>query len=62
LDASNGKVLWEHELDAALEGMPAIYEVDGRQYVVFCAAAPLKLNVAPPEKIHGAYVAFSLPR
>ncbi len=42
LDATNGKVLWEHELDAALEGMPAVYEADGRQYVLFCAAAPVE--------------------
>jgi quinoprotein glucose dehydrogenase len=62
LDVTNGKVLWEHELDAALEGMPAVYEVEGRQYLVFCAAAPVKLNAAPPEKIHGAYVAFRLPK
>jgi quinoprotein glucose dehydrogenase len=62
LDATNGKVLWEHELDAALEGMPAVYEVEGRQYVVFCAAAPVKLNAAPAEKIRGAYVAFALPQ
>jgi glucose dehydrogenase len=62
LDATNGAVLWEHELDAALEGMPAVYEVAGRQYVVFCAAAPVKLNGTSPEKIHGAYVAFSLPK
>jgi quinoprotein glucose dehydrogenase len=62
LDVTNGKVLWEHELDSALEGMPAVYEVAGRQYLVFCAAAPVKLNAAPPEKIRGAYVAFRLPR
>ncbi len=62
LDSTNGNVLWEHELDAALEGMPAVYEADGRQYVVFCAAAPVKLYAAPPEKIRGAYVAFALPK
>jgi hypothetical protein len=42
--------------------MPAIYEVEGQQYVVFCAAAPVKLYATPPEKIRGAYVAFSLPK
>ncbi len=62
LDVTTGKVLWEHELDAALEGMPAVYEVEGRQYLVFCAAAPVKLNAAPLEKIRGAYVAFALPK
>jgi len=62
LDVTNGKVLWEHELDSAIEGMPAVYEAEGRQYLVFCAAAPVKLNDAPPEKIRGAYVAFALPK
>jgi len=62
LDVTNGKVLWEHELDSALEGMPAVYEAQGRQYLVFCAAAPVKLNATPPEKIRGAYVAFGLPK
>ena len=29
-DVETGKVLWEHEVDAALEGMPAVYEIAGR--------------------------------
>jgi len=62
LDVETGRVLWEHELDAALEGMPAVYEVDGREFVVFCAAAPMRMPQAPREKIPGAYVAFALPR
>ena len=62
LDVDTGKVLWEHELDAALEGMPAVYEVDGREYVVFCAAAGSKPNPPAGEKIRGAYVAFALPK
>jgi len=62
LDVDTGKVLWEHELDAALEGMPAVYEVDGREYVVFCAAAGTKPNPPASEKIRGAYVAFALPK
>lgn len=61
LDSSSGKVLWEHELDAALEGMPAVYEVGGRQYVVFCASAQVGLTPATQVKIRGAYVAFALP-
>jgi quinoprotein glucose dehydrogenase len=61
LDADNGKVLWEHELDAALEGIPAVYEVDGRQYVAFCAAAQVGLTPETQVEIRGAYVAFALP-
>ena len=62
LDASTGKVLWQKQVDAALEGMPAVYELGGRQYVVFCAAAQVGLTPATQTKIAGAYVAFALPR
>ena len=62
LDATNGKVLWEHQLDAALEGMPAVYELGGRQYVVFCASAQVGLTPSTQETIRGAYVAFALPK
>jgi quinoprotein glucose dehydrogenase len=68
LDASTGKVLWEEEVGAALEGMPAIYQVAGKQYVVFCAAARSTTRThavpghpASQDPIHGAYVAFALP-
>jgi quinoprotein glucose dehydrogenase len=68
IDSTTGKVLWESEVDAALEGMPAIYEVDGREYVVFCAAARATTHThatpghpASQDPIHGAYVAFALP-
>jgi quinoprotein glucose dehydrogenase len=61
LNTADGSILWERQLDAALEGMPAVYELGGRQYVVFCAAAQAGLTPATQEKIRGAYVAFALP-
>ena len=61
MDVDTGKVLWEHELKAALEGMPAVYEIGGRQFVVFCASAQVGLTPATQEPIEGAYVAFALP-
>lgn len=60
LDVNDGKVVWEHELGAALEGMPAVYEINGRQYVLFCASAQVGLTPATQEKINGEYVAFGL--
>ena len=59
-DLESGKVLWEKELDAALEGIPAVYEIGGKQYVVFCAAAQVGLTAATQVPIRGAYVAFAL--
>jgi quinoprotein glucose dehydrogenase len=68
IDSQTGKVIWETTLDAALEGMPAVYEVDGREYVVFCASAQATTHThdlpghpALKSSIPGAYVAFALP-
>ena len=60
-DVDTGKVLWEREVDAALEGMPAVYEIGGREYIVYCASAQAGLTPATQGKISGAYVAFALP-
>lgn len=38
-DKDTGAVLWEHELEANPEGIPAVYAVRGRQYVAFAAGA-----------------------
>ncbi len=68
IDAQTGRVLWEATLDAALEGMPAVYEVKGKEYVVFCAAARTTThgpmgsgNREPQAPVPGTYVAFALP-
>jgi quinoprotein glucose dehydrogenase len=68
LDSATGKVLWEAEVGVALEGMPAVYQIDGREYVVFCAAAQATTHThdlpghsALQTPIPGAYIAFALP-
>ena len=43
LDQATGQVLWETEVSAAMEGIPAIYEIDGQEYIVFCAAAQTEI-------------------
>jgi glucose dehydrogenase len=60
-DVESGKVLWEKEVDAALEGIPAVYEIGGREFIVFCASAQAGLTPATQGRISGAYVAFALP-
>jgi glucose dehydrogenase len=60
-DVETGKALWEREVDAALEGIPAVYEIGGRQFIVFCASAQAGLTPATQGKISGAYIAFALP-
>ncbi|MGA9716648.1 MAG: pyrroloquinoline quinone-dependent dehydrogenase [Acidobacteriaceae bacterium] len=66
LDSSTGKTLWEYAAPAAIEGMPAVYESNGREYIVFCAAgrdsARIPGQPASQVSIHGSYIAFALPQ
>ena len=41
-------MLWTVEVEAGVEGIPAVYEVNGKQYVVYCAAAPATSHTHPP--------------
>jgi alcohol dehydrogenase (cytochrome c) len=33
VDVKNGKILWEQELAAAVQGFPMTYSIGGKQYV-----------------------------
>jgi quinoprotein glucose dehydrogenase len=68
-DGETGRVLWDVTLPAASEGVPAIYEVDGREYLVVCATSAKETDVprdGPPqptaEPVHRSYIAFALPK
>jgi quinoprotein glucose dehydrogenase len=55
-DKTTGKLLWETTLPAAGNATPAVYEVDGKQYVVIaCGGGKSK------DEPGGTYVAFALP-
>jgi len=66
-DAETGGVLWTGDLPAGSRGIPAMYEVNGKQYLLVSAtqgaargaagAAPAAASPAPTR----AYVAFALP-
>ncbi len=56
-DVRDGEMLWEVELSAAGFATPAMYSVDGQQYVVIAAGGG---RMGPPSGAE--YVAFSLPR
>jgi quinoprotein glucose dehydrogenase len=60
-DVDTGEIVWEREVSTALQGIPAIYAVDGRQYILFCAAGQAGLTSATEETIRGEYIAFALP-
>lgn len=55
-DSDTGEQVWEHELPSGGFATPAVYRVDGRQFIVI-AASGSKLNTP----LGRYYVAFSLP-
>ncbi|MGE0406106.1 MAG: PQQ-binding-like beta-propeller repeat protein [Candidatus Korobacteraceae bacterium] len=72
-DADTGKVLWKGDLPGGSAGIPSMYEVNGRAYILVAATAPTpQMGVgqtgvprgpaaAAAQMIEGAYVAFALP-
>jgi quinoprotein glucose dehydrogenase len=56
-DAATGELLWEYEMPYSGMATPAVYMVDGRQYVVISTS-----NSRNPKGQQGsAYIAFALP-
>ncbi len=55
-DAEDGSLLWQADLPAAGFATPAVYSVDGKQFVVIAAGGG---RLGPPSGAE--YVAFSLP-
>jgi glucose dehydrogenase len=66
-DQDTGKVLWSMDVGAAVEGVPTVYEVGGRQYVVFCVGggrglfAPRGAGIAA-DPAPAQYIALALPK
>jgi quinoprotein glucose dehydrogenase len=70
-DTDNGRVLWTATLPAGSQGLPSMYEANGRQFLVVPAASPINAGggyrrpgtPAPPAPaVPGAYIAFALPQ
>ncbi len=40
-DVDNGKQLWSYELPTGTEGIPAMYSLNGKNYLVVCATSPV---------------------
>jgi len=69
-DKETGSTLFSKELPAAPEGVPTVYEVNGKEYLVVCARDISEPRLrpgqaAPPpdpnKKVLQGYYAFSLP-
>jgi quinoprotein glucose dehydrogenase len=68
-DADDGRELWSGQLPMGTEGIPAMYEVDGRHHLVVTATTPLRWGrgqqdeeEANAPRPQGGYVVFALPR
>jgi quinoprotein glucose dehydrogenase len=66
-DKDSGKVLWEQVMPAGPEGIPAVFEVNGREYLAFSARPTLKAlgpggerQTSDAAQTQGFYV-FALP-
>lgn len=67
-DKDTGAILWEKQIPGGPDGVPAVYQLEGREYVVFCAGRPtvpsggtrtVATDPHAPE-VQGYYV-FALP-
>ena len=63
LDSETGEELWSTPLPGAGEGIPAVYEVDGKQYVVVSASMGRRWSQQPAAATprEPQYIAFALP-
>jgi quinoprotein glucose dehydrogenase len=65
-DQETGKVLWTYDMPTGSDGVPAVYEVGGREFVAFCVAggdgyqAPREAPGAAPRM--NSYMVFALPK
>ena len=67
IDEQTGKELWSFTMPSSSEGVPAVYEVAGQEYLVVCATSAKVTEIprdGPPpptsENIERSYIAFAL--
>ena len=63
IDADNGKILWEYNLGRSNpSGVPAMYQANGRQYLVVCSTGALLDRTKKEEDVPKGYIVFALPK
>jgi quinoprotein glucose dehydrogenase len=65
LDKDTGKILWETQINAMPDGIPAVYEVGGREYIAFYAAVrdeKESISYNPGQPGAQGYYVFALPQ
>jgi quinoprotein glucose dehydrogenase len=61
-DSEDGALLWRAPLPGVGEGVPAVYEVDGRQFLVVSATAGGFGQPPPTSSRSPGYLAYALPQ
>jgi quinoprotein glucose dehydrogenase len=61
-DAETGKTIWDMPLGRTPSGMPAMYEANGRQYLVVCSTGGLTDKTKADADVPKGYVVFALPK
>lgn len=66
-DSENGEELWSAKLPKGSEGLPAMYEVNGQQFLVVTATSSVKFgrgdgSQSESDQAQGGYIVFSLPK
>jgi quinoprotein glucose dehydrogenase len=61
-DADNGNILWKNDLGRTNPGgMPAMYEANGKQYLVVCSTGRPKDRTKNEKDIPRGYIVYALP-
>ncbi len=61
IDADNGKVVWQYDLGRIPSGVPAMYQANGRQYLVVCATGAV-IGKKKDDDVPKGYITFALPK
>jgi len=61
-EEDNGNKLWSTKLQRVPEGIPAMYENGGRQYLVVCATGALIDKSKKDTEVPREYIVFALPK
>ena len=66
-DKDNTRILWERQLEANPEGLAAVFEAGGREYVVFCTSTYESVPAGDIAIVQGkleaqGYYVFALPQ
>lgn len=63
IDADNGNIIWEYDLGRRDPGgIPAMYQANGRQYLVVCSTGALIDKNKKETDVPKGYIVFALPQ